>query len=416
MLAVHPARKNGAVLVLLRRDARLRWLAIGFAGTQLGMQIGWIALVWWVLNTAHSPQTLGLLFVAFQLPSLLSAPVIGPLVDRFDAKRIAVCALAIETVASVALCFLALRGVLTIPLVLALVAVVALGTPATVTFRRKLIGQITEAADLTAAYASFSLGNEASVLVGPAVGGLLIGRWSVGIALCAFAAGMLVYLAVLAAQPYSHVHDSSERKFDILEGVREIITRPLVLAVTLLSFFFFFAYGPLEVALPVAARITFHTNAFGYGAMWSAYAVGSVMGLVFMRAQYQRYSTTSMLCAIAVMWGALSAALAFTQTLIAAMIVLLVAGFLWSPYNALESSFMQVQVPERVQGAVFSMQSSFLYMLAVPLGAMAGGWALARTTPQAVMLASGAACIVAGLAGYAGTARARAVSAATPPE
>ncbi|HLI95923.1 MAG TPA: MFS transporter [Candidatus Baltobacteraceae bacterium] len=183
--------------------------------------------------------------------------------------------------------------------------------------------------------------------------------------------------------------------------------RPLVLAVSLLTFFFFFAYGPLEVALPVAARVTFHTNSAGYGAMWSAYAVGSVAGLLVLRAQYQRFQTTTILCAIAVMWGVLSMALAFTHVLAAAMIVLLIAGFLWSPYNALESAFMQVQVPEHVQGAVFSMQSSFLYMLAVPLGAMAGGWVLAHTTPQNVMLLSGGACVVAGAIGYASTARAR---------
>lgn len=402
------------MLALLRRNAQLRVLAIGFAFTQLGMQIGWIALVWWVLNGARSPQMLGVLFVAFQLPALVSAPVVGAFVDRFNAKTIALCALTVETVATTALCVLALRGTLTLLVLLGLVLIFALGQPATMTYRRKLIGQITDAADLPAAYSLFSLGNEASVLLGPAAGGLLIGRWSVGVALCGLAAGMLVYLAALATTRYSHHPESQERKFDVLGGAREIATRPLVLAVTLLSFFFFFAYGPLEVALPVAARLTFHTNAAGYGGMWSAYAAGAVAGLILLRAQYQRFPTAAILCAIAVMWGSLSALLAFTQTLIGAMVVLFVAGFLWSPYNALESSFMQVQVPERVQGAVFSMQSSFLYMLAVPLGAMAGGWALAHTTPQAVMLASGAACIVAGLAGFAGTARARA--AVTPPE
>lgn len=409
------AAKAGVVLGLLRRNAQLRFLAIGFAVTQLGRQIGWIALVWWVLNGSRSPQLLGVLFVAYQLPALLSAPVIGSLVDRLNAKTIAVCALCTESAACTALAVLALRGTLTLPLLLALVVIFALCTPATLTYRRKLIGQITESADLPVAYAAFSLGSEASILIGPAAGGLLVGKWSVGVALCVFAAGTIAYLAVLSVSQYAHHRDSHERRFDLLEGVREIAGRPLILTVTLLTFFFFLAYGPLEVALPVAARVTFHTNAVGYGAMWSAYAVGSVAGLLLLRGHYQRLPTTAILCAIAMMWGILSAGLAFTQSLGAAMIVLLVAGFLWSPYNALESAFMQVHVPERVQGAVFSMQSSFLYMLAVPLGAMAGGWALAHTTPQIVMLASGAACVVAGIAGYAATARARAVCA-TPPE
>lgn len=63
------------MIALLCRNAALRRLAIGFAASQLGMQIGWIALVWFVLNTAHSPQLLAALFVAFQVPTLLQGAV-----------------------------------------------------------------------------------------------------------------------------------------------------------------------------------------------------------------------------------------------------------------------------------------------------------------------------------------------------
>jgi hypothetical protein len=54
------------------------------------MQIGWIALVWWVLNSARSPQLLGALFVAYQLPSLVTAPLTGAILERFHAKTVAV--------------------------------------------------------------------------------------------------------------------------------------------------------------------------------------------------------------------------------------------------------------------------------------------------------------------------------------
>jgi predicted MFS family arabinose efflux permease len=236
-------------------------------------------------------------------------------------------------------------------------------------------------------------------------GGLLIARWSVGVALLLSAFGVAVYLCAIALLRYVPRAETSEARLDIFSGAREILGRPIVLAVTLLTFFFFLAYGPLEVALPVAARETFHTNAWGYGLLWTAYALGSVSGLLLLRARYQHVPAMLMLSAIAVMWGVLASALAFAHSLGVAMLVLLVAGFLWSPYNALEQAFMQVQIPERLQAAVFSMQSSFLYTLAVPLGAMLGGWAMGHTTPQTVMFASGAACVISGLAGYAGARR-----------
>jgi predicted MFS family arabinose efflux permease len=397
------------MIALLRRNAALRRLVLGFAGAQLGLQIGWIALVWFVLNEAHSPQLLGALFVAFQIPTLLVAPLIGPLLDRADARRIALFSIFAGTAAICALAALASMHALTLPLLFALVVIVSLSTPATLTYRRLLIGQVAAQDDLTPAYGLFSLATEASILLGPAAGGAIIGSWSVAPALYVFAFGNAAYLAAIATTHYVREDRRSERKFDVLQGTREIVKRPLVLGITLLTFFFFLAYGPLEVALPVAARTIFHTNATGYGGMWSAYAAGSVAGLLVLRARYQRLPTVVVLCAIAVMWGILASALAFTASLASAMAVLLVAGFLWSPYNAIESSFMQLQVPADVQGAVFSMQSSFLYMLAVPLGAMLGGLSLTHTTPRIVMLGSGLGCVLAGVIGFAALQRRTAV-------
>jgi predicted MFS family arabinose efflux permease len=128
--------------------------------------------------------------------------------------------------------------------------------------------------------------------------------------------------------------------------------------------------------------------------------VGSVAGLLILRARYQRLPTLVVLCSIAVAWGLLTGGLALTTSLAGATVLFACAGFMWAPYSAIEAALMQVQVPAAVQGAVFAMQSSFLYTLAVPLGAMLGGVALAHTTPQAVILASGAGCIVAGVAGF----------------
>lgn len=388
------------MLTIFLHNSRLRSLAIGFAAAQLGRQIGWIALVWWLVNGERSPTLLGALFVAYQLPMMLSAPLAGSLLDQLGPKRIAAYCGFAATLALLAMTLLAWTSTMTLPLVFGLLVVVSLTTPATLIYRRTLIGQLVPTEELPAAYAIFSLASEASILLGPAVGGLIIGRWSTGGALFAFALGTAGYLVSIALSRYSRTEESQRSKLDLLSGAREIARRPLVLAITLLTFFFFLAYGPLEVALPLAAHLVFHTTAVGYGLMWTAYAVGSISGLLLLRSYYQRFSTTKVLCAIAVMWGLLAGAIAFTSSSHIAMALLFAAGLLWSPYNALESAFMQVQVPERVQGAVFSMQSSFLYTLAVPLGAMIGGWMIARTTPDSVILASGAACIVAGVIGW----------------
>jgi MFS family permease len=170
------------MIALLRRNAALRRLALGHAAAQLGLQIGWIALIWFALNAARSPQLLGLLFVAFQVPTLLLAPVVGALLDRVDARRFALAALAVAVAAETVMALLAAAHALALPALFALVVVVSITAPATLTFRRMVVGQIAAAEDLAPAYGCFSLGTEASLLLGPAAGGLIIGRWSLAAA------------------------------------------------------------------------------------------------------------------------------------------------------------------------------------------------------------------------------------------
>lgn len=45
------------MIELLRRNTALRSLALGYAGAQLGMQIGWIAIVWWMLNSNYKARS-----------------------------------------------------------------------------------------------------------------------------------------------------------------------------------------------------------------------------------------------------------------------------------------------------------------------------------------------------------------------
>ena len=59
----------------------------------------------------------------------------------------------------------------------------------------------------------------------------------------------------------------------------------------------------------------------------------------------------------------------------------------------------------RIVLAVLALVAAVLGVVAVPLGVMAGGWALAHASPRTVILASGIACVAAGIGGYVGISR-----------
>jgi MFS family permease len=167
---------------------------------------------------------------------LLLAPVVGGLLDRMNARRLALAALGIAVAAETAMALLAAAHALTLPALFALVVVVSVTAPATLTFRRMIVGQIASTEDLAPAYGLFSLGTEASLLLGPAAGGLIIGRFSLAAALAILALGTAVYLVTVAMTPYVREERCAVPSFDVLRGARELVKRPIVLGVTLLTF------------------------------------------------------------------------------------------------------------------------------------------------------------------------------------
>ena len=70
----------------LRRPA-FRRLWLGLVISRLGDQFTIISLVWFVLQLTGSGIAIGLVVFCFDLPTILSSPLIGKLLDRYQPRR-----------------------------------------------------------------------------------------------------------------------------------------------------------------------------------------------------------------------------------------------------------------------------------------------------------------------------------------
>ncbi|HJR78558.1 MAG TPA: MFS transporter, partial [Anaerolineales bacterium] len=116
-------------------------------------------------------------------------------------------------------------------------------------------------------------------IVGPAVAGLLVASFggpsvllidAVTFALMAFVA---VTIPNVERSKPSVQAPLSERL-----GLRQLWDMKVARYTTLLSLVFFFSYGPLEAAMPLYSDAILQTDARGYGLLWSALAVGALIG------------------------------------------------------------------------------------------------------------------------------------------
>jgi len=181
-------------------------------------------------------------------------------------------------------------------------------------------------------------------------------------------------------------------------GLRQLWDMKVVRYTTLLSLVFFFSYGPLEAALPLYSDAILQTDARGYGLLWSALAVGALIGTLSSTALSQRLRLGVALPLIALLWGASLLPMVFINELWLACGLLFLGGLMWGPYTPMEATLLQRNVPKEQLGRVFGARSTLLTG-GSPLGLAVGGILLAFVPSTIVIALSAFACILVGLAG-----------------
>ncbi len=188
-----------------------------------------VALPWLVLQRTGDPVAAAAVAAATAIAQLVATVAVGPLIDRFGARRMAVFADVCSATSVAALAFLDTVGVLTFPVILLLAAAGGLFDLPGMTARQTLLPQIAERSGRTRdAVASlrqsiFGL----SLLAGPAITGVLLGVLQPGPVLWITAA-----CSALAALATLGIRVAPVRADDAEPGIRgawrTVRTRPVL--------------------------------------------------------------------------------------------------------------------------------------------------------------------------------------------
>ncbi|HEX3865912.1 MAG TPA: MFS transporter, partial [Gemmatimonadaceae bacterium] len=171
-----------------------------FAGQSTSLVGTWITRVatsWLVYRLTGSAFLLGVVGFWGQIPTLVLAPFAGVFVDRWDRHRILVWTQALSALQSLALAVLALSHTITVVWIVILQIaqgmINAVDTPARQSF---VVQMVEDPADLSNAIALNSTMVNASRIIGPSLGGLIIA--AVGEGYC-FLIDAISYIAVIAS-------------------------------------------------------------------------------------------------------------------------------------------------------------------------------------------------------------------------
>lgn len=282
-------------LTPLRRSAPFRRLWLGGMLAGLGAQIAVVGVLFQVWELTRNPFWVAALGLAQAGPMIVMGLVGGPVADVLDRRKVGLWATAGQSLAALALATQILLGAYPLPLLLVLISVQtafgALGAPARRTFTVRLLDRSLVPAGIALQMVSF----QAAMLVGPALGGVLIGATSVAVCYLVNAVALLISwwsvwslpsmppqrgrLATRAADPARATARLRRRLRRALvmigEGVQQVRRNPVLrgsflldLAATLLAF---------PVALfPMVNTELFDSDPRTLGLFLSSIAVGGV--------------------------------------------------------------------------------------------------------------------------------------------
>ena len=387
--------------LLRNRNFLLVWG--GQSVSMLGSQMSYVALFWWVYESTGSSAALASVAIASAVTRFLAGPLAGAFIDRVDRRKLmlgmnVVSALTMATVGS-----LLHFGRLQVWHVY-ISSVIAAG--ATLVHRSALLASIPNLVSkdqLTRANSLDQIASSASGILGPALGGVLVGLLGSGPtmwldAITFLVAGASLCLVAFASPKVVGAEGLRQSVVTALSGFRFLYERKSLLCMVALYGVTNFMLAPTSVLFPIMASDVLKAGAEGLGFLTSALSVGMLAGGAFtwLLKRVKRHGV-----GILIGFGILGTALALfgtTRDLPLAMIALGVVGFAVAILNVFESVVIQVHTPDELRGRAFAALNALTQSLR-PLSLAAVGGLLLFLSAPVVLIGCGVAVAVSGLGG-----------------
>ncbi|HMA45482.1 MAG TPA: MFS transporter [Gemmatimonadales bacterium] len=341
-----------------------RFIAFLAAQTLATMMQG-VAVGWQLYTVTHDPLALGLVGLAEALPFVGLALPAGHLADRVDRRRLSLAALAVLTLCSGALLALTGLGLVrahTAWLVYATIFVSGIARSYLQPTRTALSADLVPRELFLNSITWRSVTWQSAAVAGPAVGGVLVALG--GPALTYAAAAVLLgtaWIALFRVGPHPHPAAAPDAggMAGLLQGVRFVLTQPVLLGAQLLDLFSVLFAGA-EALLPIYATDILHVGATGLGVLRAAPAAGSVLMSLYQSFRPLHGRMGRILLMSVALYGLCISAFGISRTFVLSVALLLVSGVFDNISVVLRSTLLQTLTPRHLLGRVAGVNAIFI--------------------------------------------------------
>jgi MFS family permease len=378
----------------LLRDRRARRLLSGLGVSSLGDGMSLVTIAWLAVRTAPAGEAglfVGLAIAAYTLPGAVGALALGSYLRHRPARALVLANCLLRTGFLGGIVVLAAIRALSPGAYVALLAgssfLTSWGSAGQYTMLAQVGGEDGQLAANSLASAQVWL----AAIVGPAAAGLLLARiapaWLLGFDAATF--------AFLGAQAWRTDTETPTTKQPVdaraAESSFRLLRRNDLLGLIVLTWLFFFLYGPVEDALPVYVAHDLHAHAGLLGAYWTSFGAGAVLSTLLAGTLRSR-ATRRITLMIVAGWGACLVPFAFAPAA-ATLVCFAVGGLVYGPFIPLTYALFQSITTTANLPSVLAARSAAL-SVAAPLGMALGGPLVASLGARSTLTASGAATVL----------------------
>jgi MFS family permease len=347
---------------------RAIWIANLFSN--VGSMIQSVAAAWLMTELTDSHRLIALVQASTTLPILLFGVIAGAIADNFDRRRVMLTAQIGMLIASGVLALASYEGFVTPAILLVLTLAVGIGTalnsPAWQASVRAQVGR----EDLPQAISLNTIAFNLARSVGPALGGLLISLWDIGLA---FALNALSYIALIVVllrwRPQVEPPVRGPMFATIKAGLHFCMTSAPVRKVLLRGAVIGFGLSAYQALLPAVVRDQLGSGEIGFGILLGAFGISSILSALFVGSTMRRLGSEATIGLGTLAFIAAEAVMALSHGLTLGLVAALLGGVGWVLTLTTLNVAMQVRSPDAILGRCLAIYQ------AITFGSMAiGAW------------------------------------------
>lgn len=400
-------------IIFRNRNFRFLWLAqlVSFVGEGIFQT----AMIWWVIQKTGSGTMVGLITSMSFLPAVLIGPFAGTMADRVKPKILLIGADLFRACLISFFGYMALTEQLQVNQLFWLCGLLSASgifhSPTTLT----VIPKIVKEQEIEEAMALHTIVRDISKLAGPALGGMIIAKWSVGYAfyahgLCLLFSAIAIFIMLI---PKFERAETNESTFTQLKAGFSYAWNQKVLFKLLMSFGFLNLFVvPIIVLLPMSVAKVFveHTGSatdgivrigsfilkgsFALGTSEGTLALGSVItGLLFVKL-FSNIPTSKLMIRALFLNAIIFVFFIFNNVFIFFLLGLFLLGSCFTSVNVAVLSLFQKSIAPEMKGRFFALVEVLSFALFPISLAIFGGLTDKIGVPNCyAVCATGIACI-----------------------